>query len=66
MHDATIIISGRNKYTGTAYYNYTDEMGQQQLIYFNSLGVDNNLQSIGSGEISEAEQFTLSPNYRYQ
>jgi hypothetical protein len=66
LFDATINITARNKYTGTAYYNYTDELGQQEMIYFSALGVDDNIQSIGSGVISEAEQFTLSPNYRYQ
>jgi hypothetical protein len=66
LHDAAVTISGKNKYTGSAYYNYTDELGQQQIMYFSSLGVDNNLQSIGSGEIFEADQFTLSPNYRYR
>jgi len=66
LHDATITISAKNNYSGTAYYNYTDELGQQQILYFSSLGVDNTLQSIGSGEIYETDQFTLSPNYRYK
>ena len=66
LHDATINITGRNKYLGTAYYNYVDELDQQQIIYFSSLGVDDNIQSIGSGEIAEQDDFTLSPNYQYQ
>ncbi|MBN1790715.1 MAG: hypothetical protein JW830_09480 [Bacteroidales bacterium] len=66
LFDATLTITGRNKYTGTAYYNYTDELGQKQLIYFSSLGVDNRIQTIGSGDIAETDEFTLSPNYRYQ
>ena len=66
LYDATITIGGRNKYTGTAYYNYTDELGQQQMIYFSLLGVDDNLQTIGSGDIAATDEFTLSPNYRYQ
>ncbi len=64
--DATISITGRNKYTGSAYYNYIDELEQPQLIYFSALGVDDSLQTIGSGEVSEADEFTLSPNYRYR
>jgi len=66
LYDATLTISGRNKYSGSAFYNYTDELGQQQMIYFSSLDVDTNNQTIGSGEITEVEQFTLSPNYRFQ
>jgi hypothetical protein len=66
LFDATLTITGRNSYSGTAFYNYTDELGLQQVIYFSSLGVDDNLQSIGSGEIAEINEFTLSPNYRFQ
>jgi hypothetical protein len=66
LHDATINITGRNKYLGTAFYDYTDELDLQQTIYFSSLGVDNNKQTIGSGEIAEQDDFTLSPNYKYQ
>jgi hypothetical protein len=66
MHNATLTISGKNSYTGSAYYDYIDELNQPQEIYFSSLGVDNNLQTIGSGTIGEADGFTLSPNYQYQ
>ena len=66
MHGATITISARNKYTGSAYYTYIDELEQAQVIYFSSLGVDNNFQTIGSGVIDAVEEFTLSPNYSYQ
>jgi len=66
LMNATITISGRNNYTGTAYYNYVDEVNRQQQLYFSRLGVDENHQSIGSGEIAEADNFTLSPNYRFQ
>jgi hypothetical protein len=66
LYDATLNITARNKYTGSAYYNYTDELGQQQPVFFNSVGVDNNLQTIGTGNIAESDDFTLGPNYRYQ
>jgi hypothetical protein len=66
MFDATLNITGRNKYLGSAYYNYVDELNQQQTIYFSSLGVDNGLQTIGSGDIALQDEFTLSPNYKYQ
>lgn len=66
LFDATVNISARNKYLGSAYYNYKDETEQLQEIYFNNLTVDNNLQTIGTGTITEEEDFTLSPNYRYQ
>ncbi len=66
LFDATITINGRNNYTGSAFYNYIDELEEQQILYFSALGVDTNFQTIGTGEISEIDQFTLSPNYKYQ
>jgi hypothetical protein len=64
--NATLTISGRNNYTGTAYYNYIDELNREQQLYFSRLGVDENHQSIGSGEVAASDNFTLSPNYRFQ
>jgi hypothetical protein len=66
LFNASLTITGRNKYTGSAYYEYVDELKQKQTIFFNTLGVDNNLKTIGTGEIAETDQFTLSPNYKYQ
>jgi hypothetical protein len=66
LFNAAITITARNKYIGSAYYNYLDEARQEQIIYFSSLGVDNNVQTIGSGDIILQDDFTLSPNYRYQ
>jgi len=66
LFNASLTISGRNSYMGSAYYNYIDEVKKEQIIYFNMLGVDNNLQTIGSGELTEQDDFTLSPNYRYR
>ncbi len=65
LHDATINIMARNKYLGSAYYDYTDITEQQQLIYFKSLSVDTAIQTVGIGEIVEEDDFTLSPNYKY-
>jgi len=66
MFNATLTITGRNSYTGSAYYDYIDEIEQKQTLFFNTIGVDNNHSTIGSGVIAESDGFTLSPNYRYQ
>jgi hypothetical protein len=66
LFNSTVNIIGRNKYLGSAYYNYIDEAGQEQNIYFSTISTDNTLQSVGSGEIPKEEEFTLSPNYQYQ
>jgi hypothetical protein len=66
MHDAVLTITGKNRYTGSGYYEYIDEAEQHQTLFFSTLGVDTSRQSIGSGEVAETDNFTLSPNYRYQ
>lgn len=66
LYKSTVYITGRNNYSGNAFYNYTDELGQQQSIFFNALGVDDNHKTLGSGLIREEDGFTLSPNYRFQ
>jgi hypothetical protein len=66
LHNTTLNITGRNSFTGSGYYDYTDEIDQKQTLFFSSLGVDTGKQTIGSGEIVESDEFTLSPNYRFQ
>ncbi|HEX2395911.1 MAG TPA: hypothetical protein VHI78_11240, partial [Bacteroidales bacterium] len=65
MFNASLTITSRNKYLGSAYYNYIDETEQEQIIFFSSLSVDNNHQTIGSGEVTESDDFTLSPSFSY-
>lgn len=65
MFNAALTIKSKNNYLGSAYYNYIDESEEEQVIYFSSLGVDNNLQTIGTGEITEDSDFTLSPSFRF-
>ncbi len=66
LYNATVSISGKNNYTGSADYDYIDELGQAQAIHFKTISVDENLHTIGSGELIEPDHFTLSPNYMYQ
>lgn len=65
MFNGNVTIMSKNKYTGSAYYNYVDETKEHQLIFFSSLGVDNNHQTIGAGELTELDEFTLSPSFKY-
>ncbi|MFO7656545.1 MAG: hypothetical protein R6W78_05720, partial [Bacteroidales bacterium] len=65
FHSSTINIYGRKKYDGFANYDYVDENNEVQNIHFKNIGVDENLQTIASGEIFEPDNFSLSPNYLY-
>ncbi|MBN2481862.1 MAG: hypothetical protein JXB19_08990 [Bacteroidales bacterium] len=66
LYNATVSVSGRNNYTGSADYDYTDELDQVQVIRFKTLATDENNETIGSGEVIEPDHFTLSPNFMYQ
>ncbi len=65
FHTANINIYGRKSYDGLANYDYEDENGEIQNIHFNNIGVDDNLQTVASGEIFEPENFKLSPYYTF-
>lgn len=66
IHTATVNILGRNNYTGLGNYDYIDENAKKQIIHFNEIKVDENIQTVASGDIFEPGNFTLSPNYHYQ
>lgn len=66
LYNATLTITARNKYTGAAYLDYTDETGRKEPIYIGNLGVDANQQTIGTGEIAASDDFTLSPDFQFQ
>jgi hypothetical protein len=66
LYNATLNITARKKYTGTAFLDYVDEAGNKEAIFLANLGVDNNGQTIASGEIAEADGFTLSADFHYQ
>jgi hypothetical protein len=66
IHSAKVNIFSRNNYTGEGDYDYFDENAKKQIIHFNEIKVDENIQTIASGDIYEPDNFTLSPNYHYQ
>lgn len=66
IHDASVNILSRNDYVGSGEYIYVDENKQEKIIAINTIGVDSTLQSVGSGKITEADRFYLSPHFEYQ
>ncbi|HJX70706.1 MAG TPA: hypothetical protein VJ346_02105 [Bacteroidales bacterium] len=65
FHSATINIYGRKSYDGLGNYDYEDENGDIQNIHFKQIQVDENLQTVATGEIYEPDNFKLSPYYSY-
>ena len=63
---ATVNVLSKNNYAGIGNYDYVDENADKQTIHFNNIKVNENIQTIASGDIYEPDNFTLSPNYKYQ
>ena len=66
LFNASISISARNSYSGSADYEYIDETGEAQVIHFKQLGVNEDIASTGSGDIIPEDHFRLSPSFAYQ
>ncbi len=65
LHDGTFKILGRKKYHGRALYDYKDEDGNLQNIYFTKLEVDTTGTTHGEGKIEESAEFTLSKYFDF-
>jgi len=65
LHNAIIDIVSRKRYFGTAYYDYIDDTGDKQLIFFEKIDVDTTTQTYAHGKIEKSAHFTLSPNFKY-
>ncbi len=66
INQASVTISSRFDYVGSGEYIYLDENKQPNLIQIHTIEVDSSLQTIGTGKITEADKFYLSPHFEYQ
>lgn len=66
IYNSSLNILGKNKYTGEGYYDYVDVAGNKEAIHLTSITVDSTFQTYAIGTITEEEEFTLSPNFRYK
>jgi hypothetical protein len=65
IYNAGLKIEGRYSYNGSGDYDYLNELAEPQTIHFDSLWVDDNNTTVGSGKIAESENFMLSPRFRF-
>lgn len=65
LYNGTLNIYGRKSYSGSADYDYLDEVKKVQKIHFTNLFADTTGQTTAEGEILDSAQFTLSPNFAY-
>jgi hypothetical protein len=66
IYGAAVNILGKLKYSGTGYYDYLDETGEKQSIFFDDIQVDDSVNTYANGMIPETQNFTLSPYYGFQ
>lgn len=66
IYKSTVDIQGKYSYKGTGKYNYVDENNKVDTITFTEIGVDTTLQTYAMGTIVEPDDFTLSPDFKYQ
>ena len=66
LYDADISIFGKNSYTGYASTRFLGRGLDEQIVMFDTLYVDENLQSIGIGDISPERNFKFNPQFSYK
>jgi hypothetical protein len=66
IYQAEVNIEGKLKYSGKGKYDYIDENNKVQTIVFNNIGVDTAFHTIAEGNLTEPDEFTLNPNFKYQ
>lgn len=65
FNQAVVNIKAKNTYFGRADYEYIDKNDEVQLIFFNEIAVNDQKLTFASAEISQDDEFTLSPAFRY-
>ncbi|MBN1951762.1 MAG: hypothetical protein JW801_11200 [Bacteroidales bacterium] len=66
IHTATLNIFGKRNYSGIGNFDYVDENDDVQVIHFSEIKVDDDQQTIASGDIYEEANFMLSPVYHFK
>ncbi|MFQ3580150.1 MAG: hypothetical protein SNJ71_08445, partial [Bacteroidales bacterium] len=66
IYDATVDIKGRLDYTGSGKYDYTDIERKKQTLLLNLIKVDSIYQTQAFAKVTTADNFTLSPEFKYQ
>ncbi|MFM7769591.1 MAG: hypothetical protein ACKO8Q_03455, partial [Bacteroidota bacterium] len=66
IFNAKVKINGRKDYSGSGDIVFKDENKLEQTIHLNYFGLDATYQTTGSGEITEKQEFWLSPAYQFQ
>lgn len=70
IYDATVNISGLNKYRGTGLYDYTNRSGEKQTLRLQEIGVVNKPEagfvSYGKGTVTDSIPFWMDPDIQFR
>jgi len=66
LYNANVNIFARKSYSGSGYYDYTDELKKAQPIYFSNITVDTTHQTYGETQIDDSAKFMFSPNFEFK
>ncbi len=66
IYNAAVDIISKRRFKATGDYDYEDALGKLQKISFTNIRQDSTGTTIGSGDISEGQNFTLSSEFEFK
>jgi len=63
--EAKVQVKARRDYSASGKYPYIDSQGSEQIIYFEDIRLDSAYQTVAKGEITQEEDFKLSPQFDF-
>lgn len=65
IYNATVQIDGKNDFRGSGNYDYLDEKNDVQTIHLDKISVNEDIETVASGEIHETDKFMLNPQFSF-
>ncbi len=66
LYDCSLKIQSRNRYSGNGILEYVDQDETPWPLYFHTLGVNKDLESVGSADVKPEDEFYMSPFFGFQ
>ncbi len=66
LYEANITINSRNHYRGEAYYDYINDTGEEQKLFFERLSVNNEGQTYGISEVDKESDFFITSKFPFK
>lgn len=66
FYNAEINIASKNHYRGNAWYDYYNETGEAQALFFEKIDVDNNGQTFGLSNVYKENNFFVTSRFPFK